>query len=248
MATRDSTPAGAILAGYDLVAGYGKLDILHGVSFEVRRGEIVCMIGPNGAGKSTVFRTIYGFLVPRNGKVLFEGREIQGLPPEVILTRGISFVPQGRSTFPQMSVRENLELGMYTIRDKKRMADATERVLAMFPRLKERLAQLAGTMSGGEQRQLEIGRALMLDPKVLMLDEPSAGLSPAISKMIFATLARLNREFGVTVFMVEQNARQGLAISHRGYVLELGRNRYEGQGSDLLADDKVRQLYLGSSS
>jgi ABC-type branched-subunit amino acid transport system ATPase component len=244
----DSLPDGALLAGYDIVAGYGKIDILHGVDFEVRRGEIVCMIGPNGAGKSTVFKTIYGFLKPRAGQILFDGAEIQGLPPEVILRRGICFVPQGRSTFPQMSVRENLELGLFTVHDKQRIASATERVLAMFPRLKERLAQQAGTMSGGEQRQLEIGRALMLDPRLLMVDEPSAGLSPAISKMIFATLARLNREFGVTVFMVEQNARQGLAISHRGYVLELGRNRYEGSGGDLLADEKVRQLYLGSNS
>jgi ABC-type branched-subunit amino acid transport system ATPase component len=235
----------ALLIGQQIVAGYGKLDILHGVDFEVRKGETVCMIGPNGAGKSTVFKVVYGFLPPRQGKVIFEGRDIEGLPPEKILRLGISFVPQGRSTFPQMTVRENLELGMFTVRDKKRIADATERVLLMFPRLKERLSQFAGTMSGGEQRQLEIGRALMLDPKLLILDEPSAGLSPAISKMIFNTLARLNHEFGVTIFMVEQNARQGLSISHRGYVLELGMNRYEGRGSDLLADENVRRMYLG---
>jgi ABC-type branched-subunit amino acid transport system ATPase component len=234
-----------LLVGRQIHAGYGKFNILHGVDFEVRQGEIVCMIGPNGAGKSTVFRTIYGFLPPREGKIIFEGTEIQGNPPQDILKRGICFVPQGRSTFPQMSVRENLCLGMYTVRDKRRIAEATDRVLAMFPRLEERLDQMAGTMSGGEQRQLEIGRALMLDPKLLMLDEPSAGLSPAIGKMIFQTLSRLNKDFGVTIFMVEQNARQGLEISHRGYVLELGRNRYEGNGCDLLNDEKVRELYLG---
>lgn len=235
----------ALLSGQNIVAGYGKLTILHGVDFAVHKGEIVCLIGPNGAGKSTVFKAVYGFLTPREGKVILNGEEIQGMSPEKILPRGVSFVPQGRSTFPQMSVRENLALGMYTIRDSKRIRAATERVLSMFPRLAERLDQYAGTMSGGEQRQLEIGRALMLDPQVLMLDEPSAGLSPAISKLIFNTLARLNEEFGVTVFMVEQNARQGLEISHRGYVLELGRVKYEGAGHDLLNDEKVRKLYLG---
>ncbi len=237
----------ALLTGQGIVAGYGKLTILHGVDFHVDKGEIVCMIGPNGAGKSTVFKTVYGFLSPREGTIQLNGKDIHGLPPERILEQGITFVPQGRSTFPQMSVRENLRLGMFTVKDKRRIDEAMDRVLTMFPRLKERLNQYAGTMSGGEQRQLEIGRALMLDPQVIMLDEPSAGLSPAISKMIFSTLAQLNKEYGVTVFMVEQNARQGLEISHRGYVLELGLVKYEGKGQELLTDDKVRKLYLGGA-
>ena len=235
----------ALLRVRNADAGYGKIQILFDVNVDVHNGEIVCVIGPNGAGKSTVFKMVYGFVKPSGGQVYFGNDDITGLTPQEILGRGIAFVPQGRSTFPEMTVKENLELGMYIVRDPARTARAMERVYEMFPRLAERRTQQAGTMSGGEQRMLEIGRALMIEPKLLMLDEPSAGLAPAISKMVFSNVQRLNQDFGVTVFMVEQNARQGLSISHRGYVLENGKNRFEGSGETLLSNDSVQRLYLG---
>ena len=241
----DST---ALLRVRDLFAGYGKIIILHGVNIDVRESEIVCVIGPNGAGKSTAFKAVYGFVQPAAGTIWFGNEDISNLEPDSVLKRGIAFVPQGRSTFPQMTVEENLELGMYIVPDKLRIQQAMDRIFEMFPRLAERRHQLAGTMSGGEQRMLEIGRALMIEPRMLMLDEPSAGLAPVISKQVFSTVRRLNEDFGITVFMVEQNARQGLEISHRGYVLESGRNRFEGAGKDLLNSETVQRLYLGSSS
>lgn len=235
----------ALLRMRNLVAGYGKITILHGVNLDVCKGEIVCVIGPNGAGKSTAFKAAFGFIKPTAGHIYFGDEEITGLAPDQIVQRGITFVPQGRSTFPQMTVDENLELGMYLVRDKARIQQAKQRVYEMFPRLAERKKQLAGTMSGGEQRMLEIGRALMNEPKLIMLDEPSAGLAPVITKMVFDTVRRLNEDYGITVFMVEQNARQGLEVSHRGYVLEAGRNRFEGTGKTLAASHAVQKLYLG---
>lgn len=237
----------ALLRVRNLVAGYGKITILHNITFDVHEGEIVCMIGPNGAGKSTAFKAVYGFVKPNSGQILFGDTEITGMEPDAILRHGITFVPQGRSTFPQMTVEENLRLGMFVVRDNKRIKQAMERVFDMFPRLGERRKQMAGTMSGGEQRMLEIGRALMLQPHMLMLDEPSAGLAPLISKQVFSVIRRLNTEHGITVFMVEQNARQGLEISHRGYVLEAGRNRFEGTGKALLESPAVQRLYLGGT-
>jgi ABC-type branched-subunit amino acid transport system ATPase component len=231
----------------NITAGYGKITILHGVSIDVREGEIVCVIGPNGAGKSTAFKAVYGFVKPDSGHIYFGDDDITGMDPDEIIHRKITFVPQGRSTFPQMTVDENLELGMYLIRNKLRIQNAKERIYDMFPRLRERKSQHAGTMSGGEQRMLEIGRALMLEPRMIMLDEPSAGLAPVISKQVFSMVKRMNEEFGITVFMVEQNARQGLEISHRGYVLEAGRNRFEGTGEDLMNSKAVQRLYLGAS-
>jgi len=213
----------------------------------VKEGEIVCVIGPNGAGKSTAFKAVYGFVKPESGQIYFGDTDITGQDPDEIIRHGITFVPQGRSTFPLMTVEENLELGMYLVRDKRRIAQAKERIYDMFPRLAERKYQHAGTMSGGEQRMLEIGRALMLEPRLLMLDEPSAGLAPLISKQVFSMVKRLNEEFGITVFMVEQNARQGLEVSHRGYVLESGRNRFEGSGETLMNSKTVQRLYLGAS-
>jgi branched-chain amino acid transport system ATP-binding protein len=236
---------GALLRVRNLTAGYGKITILRNINLDVCDGEIVCIIGPNGAGKSTAFKCVYGFLKPTSGTIWFGEHNITGQEPNEILKLGAAFVPQGRSTFPQMTVEENLTLGMYIAPDKNRIRQAMERVFEMFPRLAERRNQLAGTMSGGEQRMLEIGRALMLEPRLLLLDEPSAGLAPLISKQVFSTVKRLNTEYGVTVFMVEQNARQGLAISHRGYVLESGRNRFEGDGSTLLRSEDVQRLYLG---
>ncbi len=230
----------------DVYAGYtADTDILKGVNLEVHPGEIICVIGPNGAGKSTVFKAVYGFLNIRRGKVIFAGRDITENTPQQNLRAGISNVPQLRSVFPQMTVYENLEMGMYIEKDKQRIAQRIEYVLDLFPRLAERRKQMAGTMSGGEQRMLEIGRALMLEPKLVLMDEPSAGLAPLIVRMIFDNVRRLNEELGLTVLMIEQNARQGLEISHRGYVLELGENSYRGTGQELLNNDEVRRAFLG---
>jgi ABC-type branched-subunit amino acid transport system ATPase component len=236
----------ALLRVRNIRAGYGKITILHDINLDVRQGEIVCIIGPNGAGKSTAFKAVFGFVTVSSGQILFDGNAITNQTPQEVLRHGITFVPQGRSTFPQMTVEENLRLGLYLEPDEGRIQQAMQQVFEMFPRLKERRKQLAGTMSGGEQRMLEIGRALMSDPRLLMLDEPSAGLAPVISKQVFATVRHLNEELGVTVFMVEQNARQGLAISDRGYVLEAGRNRFEGTGAALINNDVVQRMYLGA--
>ncbi len=231
----------------DVYAGYQDFDILKGVSLVVHPGEIVCVIGPNGAGKSTVFKAIYGFVSVRLGAVRFDGQEITNARPQDVLSAGISIVPQLRSVFPQMTVMENLEMGMYLEDDQSRIHQRIQYIFELFPRLAERRSQMAGTMSGGEQRMLEIGRALMLEPKIVMMDEPSAGLSPLITRMIFENIRRLNSEIGLTVLMIEQNARQGLEASHRGYVLELGRNAYEGEAQALLDNRDVRRAFLGGS-
>jgi len=231
----------------DIYAGYytGQ-DILKGVTLEVHDGEIVCVIGPNGAGKSTVFKAIYGILPVRAGRVMCGGHDITNIPTQQALKiAGISIVPQLRSVFPQMTVHENLELGMYLTKDKARIKRRIEYVYDLFPRLGERSRQEAGTMSGGEQRMLEIGRSLMWEPRLVLMDEPSAGLAPIITKQIFEAVRRLNREIGLTVLMIEQNARQGLEASHRGYVMESGRQTYQGTAKDLLADPNVRRAFLG---
>ncbi len=235
-----------LLEVHDIYAGYQQdLDILKGVSLHVKPGEIVCVIGPNGAGKSTVFRALYGFINVRLGRVLFNDRDTTNIRPQDALKAGITIVPQLRSVFPQMTVQENLELGMYLEKDKNRVRQRIDYILDLFPRLAERAKQKAGTMSGGEQRMLEIGRALMWEPKLMLMDEPSAGLAPLITKAIFRNIRRLNEEIGLTVLMIEQNARQGLEISHRGYVLELGQNSYEGTGKELLNNEEVRRAFLG---
>ena len=233
-----------LLRAEGLVAGYGRMDILHGVSLEVYRGELVSVIGPNGAGKSTAFKTIVGLLRPRQGRVLFDGHDITGLRPDLVLRRGLAYVPQGRIVFPQMTVLENLEMGAYIERDRRRVAEALERVYALFPVLAERRRQKAGTMSGGEQQMLAIGRALMTRPKLILLDEPSLGLAPKFVTLIFDKLVEM-KEAGYTLTVVEQNAARALAVADRAYVLELGRNRVEGSGRALLEDPEVRRLYLG---
>jgi ABC-type branched-subunit amino acid transport system ATPase component len=230
----------------EIYAGYLDADILKGVSLEVREGEIVCVIGPNGAGKSTVFKAIYGFIDIRRGQVLFDGQDITASRPQALLGSGISIVPQLRSVFPQMTVYENLEMGMYLERDNKRIKKRIGEIFELFPRLAERAKQNAGTMSGGEQRMLEIGRALMLEPRLLLMDEPSAGLAPLVTKIIFEQVQYLNNELGLTILMIEQNARQGLEFSDRGYVLVLGENSYEGSGQELIANREVRRAFLGS--
>ncbi len=225
-------------------AGYGRIPILHGVSLAVRAGEVVSIIGPNGAGKSTVLRVIVGVLAPWQGQVRFNGEIISGRRPDEILHRGLAFVPQGRIVFPQMTVLENLEMGAYSERDRARVDQALERVYQLFPVLLERRKQKAGTLSGGEQQMLAIGRALMIQPRLLLLDEPSLGLSPKLLDIIFDKLAEL-KAAGMTMMIVEQNAAKALALASRGYVLELGRNRFEGPGPALLADPEVKRLYLG---
>jgi ABC-type branched-subunit amino acid transport system ATPase component len=233
-----------LLVAHGLTGGYGKLDILHDVSLTVNVGEIVSIIGPNGAGKSTAFKTIVGFLRPRQGTVLFNGEDITGLRPDLVLRRGLAYVPQGRIVFPDMTVLENLEMGAYIERERARVTAALERVYALFPILHERRAQRAGTMSGGEQQMVAIGRALMTSPQVILLDEPSLGLSPKFVTLIFDKLLEMKRA-GFTLTLVEQNATRALAIADRAYVLELGRNRFEGPGQRLLTDPEVKRLYLG---
>ncbi|PYN11290.1 MAG: ABC transporter ATP-binding protein [Candidatus Rokuibacteriota bacterium] len=233
-----------MLVAEGLTAGYGRFDILHDVSLRVGVNEIVSIIGPNGAGKSTAFKAIVGLLRPRAGSVVFNGAEITGLRPDLVLRRGLAYVPQGRIVFPQMTVLENLEMGAYTVRDEARIADALERVYALFPILRERHGQKAGTMSGGEQQMVAIARALMTAPRLILLDEPSLGLSPKFVALIFDRLVEMKRA-GYTLALVEQNAARALAIADRGYVLELGKNRLEGRGAALLADPEVKRLYLG---
>jgi ABC-type branched-subunit amino acid transport system ATPase component len=233
-----------LLTAYGITAGYGTIDVLHDVSVHVSPGEIVSVIGPNGAGKSTAFKTIVGFLRPRTGRVVFNGEEITGLRPDLVLRRGLAYVPQGRLVFPQMTVLENLEMGAYTVEEPARIAEAFERVYALFPVLHERRRQKAGTMSGGEQQMVAIGRALMTTPRLILLDEPSLGLSPKYVTLIFDKLVAMKRA-GYTLMVVEQNAARALAIADRGYVLELGKNRFEGAGTALLADPEVKRLYLG---
>jgi len=224
--------------------GYGDLPALCGVNVVVEAGETLSVVGANGAGKTTMLRTISGLLRPRRGEVRFEGERIDRLPCHRVVELGVVHVPEGRKIFPSLAVRENLELGSYPRAAKARRADSLERVFTLFPRLRERVSQPAGTLSGGEQQMLAIGRALMALPKLLMLDEPSLGLSPLIVKEIFAIIGEINRA-GVTVLLVEQNTRQALALSRRGYVLESGRVVLVGSGEELLSNEHVRRAYLG---
>jgi len=224
-------------------AGYGEVEVLRGVSVRVRAGEIACIIGANGAGKSTLLKTVFGMVRPQRGSIRFDGREIAGLSPVKILRNGLSYVPQGRCNFPAMSVEENLEMGAYVRKDPGVRRDI-EAVMARFPMLREKRRAPAGTLSGGQQQILEMAAALLLRPKLLLIDEPSLGLDPRMVETVFETILAINRE-GTTLLMVEQNAKKGLSVSHHAFVLELGRNRFEGTGRDLLEDPEVRQHYLG---
>jgi neutral amino acid transport system ATP-binding protein len=229
----------------NVVAGYlPEVDILTGVSISVREGEIVTVVGPNGAGKSTLIKTIFGLLRPRGGLVQLRTEDITGLAPHSITRRGMSYVPQLDNVFPSLTVEENLEMGAL---DRSRTRERIEAMYEMFPRLGERRSQAAGTMSGGERQMVAMGRALMPDPQILLLDEPSAGLAPAFVDAIFEKVEEVNRS-GVSVVMVEQNARRALAMSDRGYVLDLGQERFEGKGQELLDDPKVAELYLGGTA
>ena len=241
----DPASNGVVLATENVVAGYVReVDILNGVTINVGRGEIVTVVGPNGAGKSTLIKTIFGLLTPREGGVTLDGVDITGAKPHTITRRGMNYVPQLDNVFPSLTVEENLEIGSL---DKSRTRSQIERMYELFPRLAERRRQTAGTMSGGERQMVARARALMTDPQVLLLDEPSAGLAPAFVEAIFEKIADINRA-GVTIVMVEQNARRALSMSQRAYVLDLGRNAFEGRGDELLSDEKVAQLYLGGTA
>jgi branched-chain amino acid transport system ATP-binding protein len=234
----------ALLEAHDIHAGYGKMEILHGVTLKVEAGQIVSIIGPNGAGKSTVFKTIFGLLNVRQGRVLFAGEEVTNRSPETLLRQGMAFVPQGRNVFPLMTVEENLLLGAYIRKRSPELLAEVERVYATFPILREKRKDRAGDLSGGQQQMLEMGRALLLRPKLILLDEPTLGLAPLVFKEIFRIIERLRRQ-GQTILMVEQNAAKALEISDYAYVLELGKNRYEGSGEAIRNDERVKRLYLG---
>jgi branched-chain amino acid transport system ATP-binding protein len=226
----------------DIEVRYGAIRALKGVSFHVNAGEIVALLGANGAGKTTTQKTVSGMLRPSQGAIIYEGRRIDGIPAHELIRLGICHVPEGRHVFPRMTIEENLEMGAY--RFKRVDRDDLEHVLELFPRLRERFGQQAGTLSGGEQQMLAIGRALMGKPRLLLLDEPSMGLAPLIVAQIFEILREINST-GVTVLLVEQNAAQALRLADRGYVLETGEIVLDGTGSDLLADDRIRAAYLG---
>jgi ABC-type branched-subunit amino acid transport system ATPase component len=234
---------GILLELHSVVAGYEEVEVLRGVTLAVRAGEIACIIGANGAGKSTLLRTVFGMVVPRAGSIQFAGEEIGGRPSTDVLRRGLAYVPQGRCNFPVMSVEENLEMGAYLRRD-ARARDDIEALLARFPMLATKRRDPAGTLSGGQQQILEMAIALLLQPRLLMVDEPSLGLDPRMVEIVFDTILAINRE-GTTILLVEQNAKKALSVSQRGFVLELGRNRFEGTGADLLDNPDVRRHYLG---
>lgn len=228
-------------------AYYGYIHALKGVTLEIKQGNIVTLLGANGAGKTTILKAISGLLKPRNGRIEFLGQEITNLSPEKIVANGIVQSPEGRQIFPDLTVTENLQVGAYTRKDRKNLSHSFDKVYSYFPILKERHKQIAGTLSGGEQQMLAMGRALMAKPKVLLLDEPSLGLAPLIVKNIFSIIQEINSE-GTTVFLVEQNANQALSISHYAYILETGKVIHEGIAKDLKNDPKVKQAYLGSHS
>ena len=234
----------ALLEVHDLHAGYGKMEILHGITLKVEPGQIVSIIGPNGAGKSTVFKSIFGLLPVRQGRVLFAGEEVTNRSPEALLRQGMTFVPQGRNVFPLMTVEENLLLGAYIRKRSPELLEEVQRVYETFPILREKRTARAGDLSGGQQQMLEMGRSLLLQPKLILLDEPTLGLAPLVFKEIFRIIESL-RQRGQTILMVEQNAAKALEISDYAYVLELGKNRYEGSGEAIRNDERVKRLYLG---
>ena len=233
-----------MLALEGLHAAYGPIDAIRGIDVEVRAGELVCLIGANGAGKSSTLRAISGLLPAARGRILFDGREIQRLRPDEILSAGIAHCPEGRRIFPYLTVRENLEMGAYVRRDAAAVASDVDRLCALFPILAERRAQPAGTLSGGEQQMLAIARALMARPRLLLLDEPSLGLAPALVDTTFEIIADIRRR-GTTVLMVEQNAYRALRMADRAYVMETGRIVLSGPAHELLDNDQVRRAYLG---
>jgi branched-chain amino acid transport system ATP-binding protein len=227
----------------DIHVFYGNIEAVKGMSFHVDRGEIVCLIGANGAGKTTTLRTVSGLLRPREGAIFYDDQRIDMVPAHEIVALGVAQSPEGRRIFPRMSVRENLDMGAFTRKDAAQREDL-ERILELFPILKERARQAAGTLSGGEQQMLAIGRALMTKPKLLLLDEPSMGLAPIVVERIFQTIREISQQ-GVTILLVEQNAAQALGLANRGYVIETGKIVLEDEARALLANERVRKAYLG---
>jgi len=228
----------------DINVYYGAIHALKGISFQVNKGEIVTLIGSNGAGKSTTLKTVSGLIRPRNGKIAFKGENLAVVPPQTIVAKGISQVPEGRRVFANMTVTENLELGAYLEKNKGNVKKSMEHVFEVFPRLKERRNQVAGTLSGGEQQMLAMGRALMSKPELMLLDEPSMGLAPILVKQIFEIIKDINAG-GTTILLVEQNAHMALSIAHRAYVLETGKIVLSGSAKELAASEEVRKAYLG---
>jgi ABC-type branched-subunit amino acid transport system ATPase component len=231
-----------VLEAREVMSGYGEVQILHGVSIKVEEGEIVTIIGPNGAGKSTLLKTIFGLLPCKHGGIFFDGEDVTGKSPQVMVRKGMCYVPQSDNVFPTLTVQENLEMGAFIRRDDYR--SKTEEVLALFPDILERRHTRAGKLSGGQRQMLALARALMLEPHILLLDEPSASLAPNMVELVFAKILDINRS-GVAIVMVEQNARESLKLSHRGYVLAMGQNRLEGSGEELLDSEEVGRTYLG---
>lgn len=234
----------AMLEVKDLEVYYGVIQAIKGVSFQVNQGEVIALIGANGAGKTTILHTITGLLSPKKGSVMFEGKEITKVPAHKIVSMGMAHVPEGRRVFAELSVYENLKMGAYTRKDKKEIEESLANVYKRFPRLEERKNQMAGTLSGGEQQMLAMGRALMSKPKIILMDEPSMGLSPIMVNEIF-DIIRAVSESGTTVLLVEQNAKKALGIADRAYVLETGNIVLEGKAEDLLENDSIKKAYLG---
>ena len=229
----------------DLQVSYGGIDALAGISFDVEEGEIVTLIGANGAGKSTTLRTISGLVKAKAGRIVYDGRDITSMNPQKIVSEGIAMVPEGRHVFDNLTVKENLLIGAYLRKDRESINEDIEHIYTLFPRLHEREWQLAGTLSGGEQQMLAVGRAIMTQPRILMMDEPSLGLAPIVVKDIFSIIRTLN-ETGMTILLIEQNANAALRCSHRAYVMETGRITMSGPSADLLADKRVQDAYLGA--
>ena len=224
---------------------YGHIHALHGISLRVEEGEIVTLIGANGAGKSTTLRTISGLIKPRQGSVRLRDQNITSLPPYQIVEKGVGHVPEGRGIFPRLTVRENLEMGAYTLKDRAELARRMENVFVLFPRLKERIDQKGGTLSGGEQQMLATARGLMLKPHILLMDEPSMGLAPVLVEAIFGVIRELNQKDGTTILLVEQNALMALSVAHRGYVLQTGQIMVSDTSENLKKNEMVRAAYLG---
>ncbi len=229
----------------DLVSGYSKMPAIHGVSFRIEKGQIVAVLGSNGAGKTTTLKTVMGILRAMSGEITYKGESLVGIPSYKMAQKGISMVPEGRHLFPKMSIYDNLMMGAYTVRDKVKIAEKLKTVYEIFPILEERKNQLAGTMSGGEQQMVAIGRALMCDPELLILDEPSLGIMPKLVDEIFEFIKKINKEMGVTIVIIEQNAEKTLAFADYAYVISEGQTVIEGKASDLLNDDQVQRVYLG---
>lgn len=235
-----------ILEIKDLVVSYNGIEAVKEISFDVPKGKIVTLIGANGAGKSTVLKTVAGVVKPKNASILFEGEEISGKTPDFIVSKGVTLVPEGRRVFPNLTVLENLKIGAYLRKDKKAIQKDIEHVYELFPRLSERSWQLAGTLSGGEQQMLAVGRALMSSPKLIMMDEPSLGLAPLVVQDIFSIIRQINSE-GITVLLIEQNANMALKIADKAYVMETGHITMEGTGEELLANETIKEAYLGKA-